>query len=99
MRKLGTLTFLTLIALALPLHASTGKDQSYFTYDDGGTIIRQGDDGREVDARVNMPVFPTDEVITGRRGRSEIRLSDGNVIALDRSTDIRFKSILDSYDG
>ena len=79
--------------------ASTSKSQSYFTYDDGGTIVRQGDDSREVDARVNFPVYPGDEVITNRRGRAEIRLSDGNVIALDRSTSIRFKSILDSYDG
>jgi hypothetical protein len=96
MRRLAILSLITLAA-AVPLHAAKG--QSYFTYDDGGTIIRQGDDGREIDARVNVPVFPTDEVITSRRGRSEIRLSDGNVIALDRSTDIRFKSILDSYDG
>jgi hypothetical protein len=96
MRRLAILSLITLAA-AVPLHAAKG--QSYFTYDDGGTIIRQGDDGREIDARVNVPVFPSDEVITSRRGRSEIRLSDGNVIALDRSTDIRFKSILDSYDG
>jgi len=96
MRRLAILSIFTL-AVAAPLYAAKG--QSYFTYDDGGTIIRQGDDGREVDARVNVPVFPSDEVITSRRGRSEIRLSDGNVIALDRSTDIRFKSILDSYDG
>ncbi len=103
MRKLGTFTFLLTLALAIPLYAddaaSGGRDQSYFTYDDGGTIIKQGDDGREVDARVNLPLFPGDEVTTNRRGRSEIRLSDGNVIALDRSTSILFKSILDSYDG
>ena len=99
MRKL---TFLLTLALpiALPLHAgSAGKSQSYFTYDDGGTIVRQGDDSREVDARVNFPVYPGDEVITNRRGRAEIRLADGNVLALDRSTSIRFRSILDSYDG
>jgi hypothetical protein len=96
MRRLVLLSLVTL-AVAVPLHAAKG--QSYFTYDDGGTIIRQADDGRDTDARVNVPVFPGDEVITSRRGRSEIRLSDGNVIALDRSTDIRFRSILDSYDG
>src|SRR6266849_7651842 len=98
MRKL-TLTLLSTLAIALPLHAAQGRSQSYFTFDDGGTIVRQGDDGREVDAQVNFPVFPGDEVTTNRRGRAEIRLADGNVIALDRSTSIRFKSILDSYDG
>ena len=36
---------------------------------------------------------------TSRRGRAEIRLADGNIIALDRSTTVRFQSILDSYDG
>jgi hypothetical protein len=99
MRKL---TFLLSLAftIALPTHAaSPGKSQSYFTYDDGGTIVRQGDDQQEVDARVNFPVYPGDEVITNRRGRAEIRLADGNVLALDRSTSIRIKSVLDSYDG
>ena len=98
MRKLAFL-FTLAIAAALPLFAAQGRGQSYFTYDDGGTIIHQGDDNREVEARVNMPVFPGDEVVTNRRGRSEIRLSDGNVLGLDRATAIRFKSILDSYDG
>src|SRR5439155_23537532 len=81
----------------LPSYA-VGKHQSYFSYDDGGTIVRSAEDGREMDARVNLPVYPGDEVATSRRGRSEIRLSDGNVIGLDRSTDIRFRSMLDIYD-
>jgi hypothetical protein len=98
MRKLTLLLSLA-FTITLPLHAASGKSQSYFTYDDGGTIVRQGDDGREVDARVNFPVYPGDEVITSRRGRAEIRLADGNLLALDRSTSIRFRSILDSYDG
>jgi len=99
MRKLAFLFTLATV-VALPLSAAQqGRGQSYFTYDDGGTILHQGDDNREVEARVNMPVFPGDEVVTGRRGRSEIRLSDGNVLGLDRATAVRFKSILDSYDG
>ncbi len=100
MRKLAFLFTLAFIA-ALPALADSGsgRAQSYFTYDDGGTIIHQGDDGREAEARVNMPVFPGDEVVTGRRGRSEIRLSDGNVLGIDRATAVRFKSILDSYEG
>src|SRR5262249_27500966 len=83
--------------VAMTAHAQQGRDQSYFTYDDGGTIVRQASDGTEVDAHVNMPIFPGDEVITNRRGRSEIRLADGNVIALDRSTEGRFVSINDTY--
>src|SRR5207248_7093165 len=97
MRKL-TLTLLSTLAIAIPLHAAQGKSQSYFTFDDGGTIVRQGEDGREVDARVNFPLFAGDEVTTNRRGRAEIRLADGNIIGLDRSTAIRFRSIFDSYD-
>src|SRR3954454_14322599 len=91
-----------LLLLAVPLFAdnnSTGRSQSYFTFEDGGTMVRQGDDGKEVEARVNFPVYPGDEITTSRRGRAEIRLSDGNVIALDRGTQIRFGSIRDSYDG
>ena len=98
MRKLA-LTFLSTLAIALPLHAAQGRNQSYFTYDDGGTIVRQAEDGREIEGRVNLPVYPGDEVITNRRGRAEIRLADGNIIALDRSTSIRFRSINDSYES
>ncbi|MDQ6801737.1 MAG: FecR domain-containing protein [Acidobacteriota bacterium] len=97
MRKL-TLALLSTLTLAFPLYAAQGREQSYFTYDDGGTIVRQGDDGRETEARVNYPIFAGDEITTNRRGRAEIRLSDGNIIALDRSTSIRFRSINDSYD-
>src|SRR2546428_13279684 len=98
MRKLAIPLRATL-AVAMPLPADRGRDQSYFPSDDGGTMIKQGEDGREIDARVNLPVFPGDEVTTSRRGRAEIRLADGNIIALDRSTTVRFQSILDSYDG
>src|SRR4051812_3845096 len=98
MRKSTLLLLSALAIVALPLYARD-RSHSYITYDDGGTTIRQSEDGRDVDARVNMPVFPGDEVTTGRRGRVEIRMADGNVIALDRSTSVAFKSILDSYDG
>jgi hypothetical protein len=97
MKKL-TLTLLVL-ALAVPLEAARDKNQSYFSYDDGGTVVRQSEDSREVEARVNLPVFPGDEVTTNRRGRAEIRLADGNVIAIDRASAVLFRSILDSYDG
>lgn len=96
-----SLPYLLTLALAVPALAATdhGRDQSYFTYDDGGTVLKQGDDGRDVEVRVNLPLYPGDDVTTSRRGRSEIRLSDGNVLALDRDTSIHVKSILDSYDG
>jgi hypothetical protein len=100
-RRTSSLFLLSLL-LALPMAAADGahgREQSYFTYDDGGTTLKQGDDGREIEARVNLPLYPGDEVTTGRSGRTEIRLSDGNVLALDRSTTVHFKSILDSYDG
>lgn len=93
------------LVLALVLTSTTvsvfarDRHQSYFTHEDGGTVVRQGSGGGEIDGRVNLPVFPGDEVRTARRGRAEIRLSDGNIIALDRNTVLRFTSILDSYDG
>lgn len=98
MRKSTLLLLAAVAAVALPSYARD-RSHSYVTYDDGGTVIRQSEDGRDVDARVNMPVFPGDEVTTSRRGRVEIRMADGNIIALDRSTSVLFKSILDSYDG
>ena len=98
MRKLAVSTFLLAVAVTLPLQAR-GKNESYIAYDDGGTVVRQGDDNnREINARVNLPVFPGDDVITNRRGRTEVRLADGNVVGIDRATSILFRSILDSYD-
>jgi hypothetical protein len=96
-----SLLFLFTFALAVPVFAAPehGREQSYFTFDDGGTVLKQGDDGRDVDVRVNLPVYPGDDITTSRRGRSEIHLSDGNVLALDSNTSIHVKSILDSYGG
>lgn len=96
MRK-AALILITFL-LSVPLFADD-RHQSYIAYDDGGTLVKQADDGREIDARVNTPIYPGDEVVTNRRGRAEIRLSDGNVIGVDRASAIAFRSILDSYEG
>lgn len=96
----ATMRKASLILLAITL-ASTlqarSRHQSYFTYEDGGTVVVQAEE--TVEARVNLPVFPGDQIETSRRGRAEIRLADGNVIGLDRGTTMRLRSILDSYDG
>ena len=98
MRKAALLTFITL-AIALPTLADDERHQSYLSYEEGGTIVRSGEDGEEVQAHRNLPVYPGDEVVTARRGRAEVRLSDGNILGIDRATTLRFRSILDSYDG
>lgn len=96
MRKAALFALLTL-ALALSVTADE-RHQSYISYDDGGTVVRTGD-SREVEATRNLPVYPGDEIVTARRGRSEVHLSDGNIIGIDRATALRFRSILDSYEG
>ena len=91
---------LTLVALALAVPSfADDLHQSYISYDDGGTIVKSGEDAREIEARRNLPVYPGDEIITARRGRTEVRLSDGNIIAIDRTTALRLRSMLDSYEG
>ena len=75
------------------------RHQSYISYDDGGTVVRSGEDNREIAAHRNLPVFPGDEIVTARRGRAEVRLSDGNILGIDRTTALRLRSILDSYEG
>ena len=98
MRRTALFSTLLMI-LALPLMADQSDlDQSYITYDDGDSYLLQND-GREVEARINLPVFPGDELRTGRRGRTEVRLADGNVLALDRGTTLLFRSVLDSFEG
>jgi hypothetical protein len=96
--KLLLLSLLT-ITLAIPAFAERERHQSYISYDDGGTVVRSGDEGRELDAHRNLPIYPGDEIITARRGRAEVRLSDGNILGIDRTTALRFRSILDSYEG
>ena len=99
MRNLTLLTLL-LLAVAVPLQADDeSRHQSYISFDDGGTLLKPSDDDREIEGRVNLPIFPGDEVITNRRGRTEVRLADGNVVGIDRATAVRFLSILDSYEG
>lgn len=101
MKNALKIIFLTL-AVAIPSFADEGNEdlhQSFLSYDDGGTIVRSAEDGRELEAHRNLPIYPGDEVVTARRGRAEVRLSDGNIIGIDRTTAVRFHSILDSYDG
>jgi len=98
MRKALLLSLIVVTSAALPALA-VEKHQSYISYDDGGTVVRQAEDGREIEARVNLPIFPGDEVVTSRRGRAEVRLSDGNVLGIDRATAVRLESILDSFEG
>ena len=94
MRNLKALALLSLL-LALPLRAD--EQQSYISYDDGGTIVRQTSDGRETEGRVNLPIYAGDEIVTGRRGRTEVVLADGNVLGIDRSSAVGFTSIAASF--
>ena len=84
-------------AVALPAVAQEGH-QSHISYDAGDTIVQQGFDGRDIEGRVNLPIFAGDLVRTERRGRTEIRLSDGNVVAMDRHSVLRFHAFFDSYE-
>src|SRR5688572_31869117 len=89
-------TFLLILTVLFATFASAEeRHQSYISYDDGGTVVKSGEDGREIDAHRNLPVYPGDEIITARRGRAEIRLSDGNILGVDRTTALRLRSILD----
>ncbi|MFL6244755.1 MAG: DUF6600 domain-containing protein [Thermoanaerobaculia bacterium] len=91
---------LILLSLFIAAFASAeDRHQSYISYDDGGTVVRSGDDNREIEAHRNLPVYPGDEIVTARRGRAEVRLSDGNILGIDRTTALRLRSILDSFEG
>ena len=100
MKKAAVLLTLLTFAIAIPVLADDDdRHQSYLSYDDGGTVVRSGEDGREIEAHRNLPIYPGDEVVTARRGRAEVRLSDGNIIGIDRASSLRFVSMVDAYDG
>jgi len=94
--RIRSLITAVLILAGAPLLAQNAQ-QSYITYDDSDSVLVQ-DDGKEVDARVNLPVYPGDEVRAAQRGRTELRLADGNVVALDRDSAVRFKSMLLNFE-
>lgn len=99
MRKAVLLTLFTL-AVALPtLAQEDDRHQSYLSFEEGGTVVRSGENGEEIQAHRNLPVYPGDEVVTARRGRAEVRLADGNIIGIDRATSAQFRSIFASYEG
>lgn len=94
MRKL---LLILVVTVTFPPAARGGKSQSYISYDEGGAIVRE-DKTLDIEARVNLPIFANDELITSG-GRAEVRLSDSNVIGIDRATSISFFSILNSREG
>lgn len=98
MRKASIFLLFTTL-MALPAFAADDRHQSFISYDDGGTMVTSGEDGREIEGRRNLPIYPGDEIVTSRRGRTEVRLSDGNILGIDSATALRFESILDSYEG
>lgn len=90
----------SLLFLFTPLLlAADSRNQSYVTFDDGSSVVRQAFDRREIAVRRNMPIYPGDELLSARRGRTEVRLSDGNAVAIDRNSAIRFEAIYDSVEG
>jgi hypothetical protein len=98
MKKAFLLSLLSMVVV-VSAFADDDRHQSYLSYDDGGTVVKSGDDGREIEAHRNLPIYAGDEVITARRGRAEVRLSDGNIIGIDRTTAVRLSSILDAYES
>lgn len=95
MRNAALLLLLTL-GLAVSAIADE-RHQSYISYDEGGTVVKTAE--REIEAHRNVPIYPGDEVVTARRGRAEVMLADGNILGIDRATAVRFRAILDSYEG
>lgn len=94
--RIRSLFTAVLILAGAPLLAQSAH-QSYITYDDSDSLLVQSD-GREIDARVNLPVYPGDEIRAAKRGRTELRLADGNIVALDRESAVRFKSMLLNFE-
>src|SRR5688572_14487292 len=93
MRKL---LLVLVVTVTFPLTARD-KTQSYISYDEGGSIVRE-DNTLDIEARVNLPIYANDALITSS-GRAEVRLSDGNVIGIDRHTSLSFFSIINSREG
>ena len=99
MKKVAFAAIVILAAGTAFAQNSEDRHQSYITYDSGGTTIHQSFDQSEIDGRINLPIFSGDQVQTSRGGRTEIRLADGNVVAIDGSSGIKFHSIYESYEG
>lgn len=100
MRNTRTLiTLLSVLCVTAPAWAVEDRHQSYVSWEEGGASIVQAFDSRRLDAQRNMPVYAGDELETTRRGRLEISLADGNVVAIDRSSRIRVEQVAFAYEG
>lgn len=87
------------VLIAAPAAAADDRHQSYVSWEDGGAAIVQAFDARRIQAQRNVPVYPGDQIETARRGRVEVTLADGNVLALDRDSRAVIEQIAYSYEG
>ncbi len=63
-------------------------------YLEGGLTLQRTGQGEVADATVNDPIAPGDSLTTGD-GRSEIGLSDGSTVWLDRGTHVDVRNLAD----
>lgn len=98
MKKIAVLPALLSLALAAPLAAEDDRHQSYVSWEEGGSTILQAFDERRITAQRNLPVYVGDVVETARRGRIEVTLADGNVLAMDRDSRVKLEQIAYSYE-
>jgi hypothetical protein len=85
-------------AFAIPLLPTMTTAISRISYDDGGTVVRSGEDGREIEAHRNLPIYPGDSRHRAARTRRGAAVGR-NIIGIDRATALRFQSMVDAYDG
>lgn len=104
-RKIGYL--LTLVAAAFAMLALAGapvrsqeNDDGYgatyarIRFLEGQASIESTTQGQGVEATANMPLAPSDRILTGD-GRVELELADGSVLWLDRDTQLYLRNLSD----
>ena len=56
------------------------------------TIVKT--DGEMLRGAVNYPLVTGDVILTGKKGRCELQLTNGTIIRLDKNSDIKLISLL-----
>ena len=72
-------------------------DYGRVRYQINGLTIRRSGLTYEGAADINSPVFPGDSIVTGPDQRAEVELADGDVIHIDRNSEVTFLAMPSPY--
>src|SRR5512143_193398 len=102
LRRLSTSAFAAALLFAAAGAAGRAEAQregyTYLSYAQPDVLLVSSAD-EDVSAQINMPVLSGDSLVTGAGSRAEAVLADGNVVRVDKNTELRFERMARTYEA